>query len=67
MTSVILLIAGASAFLLLRKGEMFAMLLSFALIFLCGILLGGVFEKLKLPRLLGMLLVGIALGPHALN
>ncbi|MDD6395283.1 MAG: cation:proton antiporter, partial [Firmicutes bacterium] len=43
------------------------MLLSFALIFLCGILLGGIFEKLKLPRLLGMLLVGIILGPHVLN
>lgn len=43
------------------------MLLSLALIFLCGILLGGIFEKLKLPRLLGMLLTGIILGPHVLN
>ncbi|MBU9725324.1 cation:proton antiporter [Diplocloster modestus] len=43
------------------------MLLSLALIFLCGLLLGSVFEKLKLPRLLGMLLVGILLGPHVLD
>lgn len=43
------------------------MLLSLALIFLCGILLGGIFEKLRLPRLLGMLLTGIVLGPYVLN
>ena len=43
------------------------MLFSLALIFLCGLLLGSVFEKLKLPRLLGMLLVGILLGPHVLD
>lgn len=43
------------------------MLLSIALIFLCGMLLGGIFEKLRLPRLLGMLLTGIILGPHVLN
>lgn len=43
------------------------MLFSLALIFLCGLLLGSVFEKLKLPRLLGMLVVGILLGPHVLD
>ena len=43
------------------------MLLSLALIFLCGILLGGIFQKLKLPSLLGMLITGIVLGPYALN
>lgn len=43
------------------------MLLSLALIFILGILLGGIFEKFRLPRLLGMLLVGILLGPYALN
>lgn len=43
------------------------MLLSLALIFLCGMTLGGIFQKLKLPSLLGMLLTGILLGPYALN
>lgn len=43
------------------------MLLSLALIFLCGILLSGIFQKIKLPPLLGMLITGIVLGPHVLN
>ena len=43
------------------------MLLSFSLIILIGFALKGVFEKLKLPGLLGMLLAGILLGPHLLN
>jgi len=30
-------------------------------------LLGGIFKKLKLPSLLGMLITGIILGPYALN
>ena len=43
------------------------MLLSIALILLSGLLLGGFFSKIKLPSLLGMIIVGIVLGPHALN
>lgn len=43
------------------------MLLSIALIFLVGMSLGKVFEKFKLPNLLGMLLTGILLGPYALD
>lgn len=43
------------------------MLLSIALILLLGLLLGSLFSKIKLPSLLGMILVGIVLGPHALN
>ncbi|HIW14792.1 MAG TPA: cation:proton antiporter [Firmicutes bacterium] len=43
------------------------MLTSLALIFLCGLLLGTLFSKLKLPPLLGMLLTGIVLGPYALS
>lgn len=43
------------------------MLFSLAAIFLCGMLLGSVCQKLKLPPLLGMLLTGILLGPYALN
>lgn len=43
------------------------MLLSIALILLSGLLLGSIFSKMKLPSLLGMILVGMILGPHALN
>ncbi len=43
------------------------MLLSIALILLIGLLLGSVCEKLKLPRLIGMILTGIILGPYVLS
>ncbi|MFA5658553.1 MAG: cation:proton antiporter [Oscillospiraceae bacterium] len=43
------------------------MLTSLALIFLCGLLLGSIFNWLKLPSLLGMIITGIILGPYALN
>lgn len=43
------------------------MLTSLALIFLLGMSLGWIFQKLKLPRLLGMLITGIILGPYVLN
>ncbi len=43
------------------------MLLSLALVFLCGMLLGSIFDKLKLPSLLGMLITGILLGPYELD
>lgn len=43
------------------------MLTSLALIFLCGLLFGTLFSKLKLPPLLGMLLTGIVLGPYVLS
>ena len=43
------------------------MLLSFALIIICSIGLGGILKRLKLPPLLGMLIVGIILGPYVLN
>ena len=43
------------------------MLLSLAIIFTVGLLFGYVFEKLKLPDLLGMLLAGILIGPYVLN
>lgn len=43
------------------------MLLSLAFVFLCGMALGKIFEKLKLPSLLGMLIIGIILGPYVLN
>lgn len=43
------------------------MLTSVAVILLLGLLMGSIFSKLKLPNLLGMIIVGIVLSPHALN
>ena len=43
------------------------MLTSLALIFLVGLSLAGIFQLLKLPRIIGILLTGIILGPYALN
>lgn len=43
------------------------MLTSLALIFLLGLLLGSVFNRLKLPSLLGMIITGMLLGPYAFN
>ncbi|WP_167958293.1 cation:proton antiporter [Anaerosporobacter faecicola] len=43
------------------------MLTSLALIFLLGLLLGSIFQKLRLPALLGMILTGILLSPHGFN
>lgn len=43
------------------------MLVSLAYIFLLGLSLGYIFNKLRLPALLGMLLTGILLGPYVLN
>ena len=43
------------------------MLLSLALIFLCGMILGKIFSLLKLPSLLGLIITGIVLGPYCLN
>ena len=43
------------------------MLTSLAYIFLLGLLLGAVFNKLKLPSLIGMIMAGILLGPYVWN
>lgn len=43
------------------------MLTSLALIFLLGLVMGGIFNKLKLPSLLGMMLTGMLLGPYILD
>ena len=42
-------------------------LTSLAVIFLSALLLGSLFRKIKLPPLIGILLVGIVLSPHVLN
>lgn len=43
------------------------MIESLAFIFLVGLLLGSLCTKIKLPRIIGMLLTGIILGPYVLN
>lgn len=43
------------------------MLTSFAIIFLSGLLLGRIFQRLKLPALIGMILAGILVGPSVLG
>lgn len=43
------------------------MLLSLGIIFIFGIILGTIFEKLRMPKLLGMLILGIVTGPYCLN
>lgn len=43
------------------------MLTSFALIFLVGLAFASVCQKLHLPRMIGMLIAGILLGPYALD
>ncbi|MBU5300701.1 cation:proton antiporter [Clostridium sporogenes] len=40
---------------------------SLAIIILFGLIANKLFEKLKLPGLLGMLILGIIIGPHGLN
>ena len=43
------------------------MLTSLAYIFLLGLLLGTLANKVKLPSLIGMIMTGIVLGPYAFN
>ena len=43
------------------------MLTSLALVFLVGLALASIFQKLKLPRIIGMLITGIVLGPYVLD
>lgn len=43
------------------------MYLSLALIFILGILSNFIFNKIKLPSLIGMILSGIIIGPYVLN
>ena len=43
------------------------MLLSIGMIILAGLLLGWIVSKIRLPRIIGMLLAGMLLGPYVLN
>lgn len=43
------------------------MLASLSLIFIVGLAMGAICQKLKLPRIIGILVTGIVLGPYVLN
>lgn len=43
------------------------MLTSLSLIFLVGLSLAAIFEKIRLPRIVGMIVAGILLGPYVLD
>ena len=43
------------------------MLTSLALIFLVGLMMAAICQRLKLPRIIGMLVTGMVLGPYVLN
>ena len=43
------------------------MLTSLALIFLVGLSMAAIVQQLKLPRIIGMLITGIVVGPYVLN
>ena len=43
------------------------MLASLSLIFIVGLAMGAICQKLKLPRIIGILVTGIVLGPYVLD
>ena len=43
------------------------MLTSLAFIFLVGLFMAAICQRLKLPRIIGMLITGIVLGPYVLD
>ena len=43
------------------------MLASLSLIFIVGLAMGAICQKLKLPRIIGILVNGIVLGPYVLD
>ena len=49
-----------------KEGEI-SMLTSLSFIFLVGLAMGAICQKLKLPRIIGMLATGIVLGPYVLD
>ncbi len=58
---------GALAFFIAPKGCNMEFLTSFAVIVLSALLLGSICKKLRLPSLVGMLIIGIVFSPHLLN
>jgi len=53
-------------FFYFNQGDRY-MLTSLAIMFLLGLTLGKIFKSLKLPSLIGMILAGMIVSPHALN
>ena len=49
------------------KEGVFIMLTSLSLIFLVGLAMGAICQRLKLPRIIGMLVTGMILGPYVLD
>ncbi len=43
------------------------MLTSLALIFLVGLAMAAICQRLKLPRIIGMLITGIVVGPYTFD
>lgn len=43
------------------------MLASLSLIFIVGLAMGAICQKLRLPRIIGILVTGIVLGPYVLG
>ena len=43
------------------------MLASLSLIFIVGLAMGAIYQKLRLPRIIGILVTGIVLGPYVLG
>lgn len=43
------------------------MLTSLALVFLVGLSMAFICQKLKLPRIIGMLITGVVIGPYVLD
>ena len=60
------LFVGIQNVLLRENGGIF-MLTSLGLIFLLGLLMAAVCQRIHLPRIIGMLLTGIILGPYVLD
>ena len=60
------LFVGIQNVLLRENGGIF-MLTSLGLIFLLGLLMAAICQKIHLPRIIGMLFTGIILGPYVLN
>lgn len=43
------------------------MLASLSLIFIVGLAMGAICQKMRLPRIIGILVTGIVLGPYVLG
>ena len=66
MTSTSFLSWKGISFSALLKEDLF-MLTSLAFIFLVGLSMAAICQRIKLPRIIGMLITGIVLGPYVLD